>query len=90
MRELALGRTLSCVPSVMMSPQMMMSAATVPPPEPVVSADRRRLQDTLRLYELTERQVAGDGNCQVCEGGRAGGGAGDVVCLKEGASRKGL
>ncbi|KAG2433740.1 hypothetical protein HXX76_008103 [Chlamydomonas incerta] len=67
MRELALGRTLSRVPSVMMSPAMMMAAAAAaaaPPPEPVVSADRRRLQDTLRLYELTERQVAGDGNCQ--------------------------
>ncbi|GIL49543.1 hypothetical protein Vafri_5896 [Volvox africanus] len=60
-RELSLCRSLSRVQSVRASPRVATSAL---PPEPVVSADRQRLLTTLRQYDLLEREVAGDGNCQ--------------------------
>ncbi|KAG2492762.1 hypothetical protein HYH03_008927 [Edaphochlamys debaryana] len=60
--ELQLGRTLSRAPSIRISPHVL--AASQFPTEPVVSADRQRLLQTLKVYDLAERQVAGDGNCQ--------------------------
>ncbi|GLI64673.1 hypothetical protein VaNZ11_008025 [Volvox africanus] len=60
-RELSLCRSLSRVQSVRANPRVATSAL---PPEPVVSADRQRLLATLRQYDLLEREVAGDGNCQ--------------------------
>ncbi|PNH07471.1 hypothetical protein TSOC_006075 [Tetrabaena socialis] len=63
-RELALSRTLSRAPSVRVNPHVN-TAPALALWEPVVSADRQRLLATLKLYDLTEKQVAGDGNCQV-------------------------
>ncbi|GIL73570.1 hypothetical protein Vretimale_5178 [Volvox reticuliferus] len=60
-RELSLCRSLSRVQSVRARPRVATSAL---PPEPVVSADRQRLLTTLRQYDLVEKEVAGDGNCQ--------------------------
>ncbi|EFJ43151.1 hypothetical protein VOLCADRAFT_96682 [Volvox carteri f. nagariensis] len=65
-REQTLSRTLSRAQSVRASPRV--AAFSLPPPEPVVSADRQRLLATLRQYDLVEREVAGDGNCQACVG----------------------
>ncbi|KXZ53403.1 hypothetical protein GPECTOR_7g1299 [Gonium pectorale] len=61
-RELTLNRTLSRAPSMRVQPHTL--ASSLPPPEPAVSEDRQRLLGTLGLYELVEKQVAGDGNCQ--------------------------
>ncbi|GLC45796.1 hypothetical protein PLESTB_001155200 [Pleodorina starrii] len=61
-RELTLDRSLSRAHSVRANPRVV--AASVPPSEPVVSADRQRLLTTLRQYDLVEREVQGDGNCQ--------------------------
>lgn len=41
------------------------AAPAAAPAGPAVSADRERLSATLAQYDLVERQVAGDGNCQV-------------------------
>lgn len=64
-REEALSRTLSRTQSIRIQPRVLLPGyVTLPPDEPVISADRARLLERLATYDLVEKEVSGDGNCQ--------------------------
>eukprot|EP00882_Tetradesmus_deserticola_P011511 GHRQ01012178.1.p3 GENE.GHRQ01012178.1~~GHRQ01012178.1.p3 ORF type:complete len:125 (+),score=40.20 GHRQ01012178.1:520-894(+) len=61
---------LSCMPRVLLQLVPRVNPA-LPLTESYVSADRQRLLLRLEMYALQERNIIGDGNCQVSSASRA-------------------